>query len=868
MVAKLKIMKAKSIVLFTAAFAFLFTMTAAASAATNDVSGLLQKGLFEEEANRNLEAAIQAYQGVIAETDKDHQFAATAIFRLAECYRKLGRTNEATAQYQRVIRDFSDQTELVRLSRDYTGISNSASPTNSSFQERLEHILKQNNESEEDKEVKRIQALLKDSPDLVNAYNGLVTPLLVAVSREQPKVVTFLLDNKADTEVRDKRNDQTPLMEATGLGNVQILEMLLRHGADVNARNLGQKQIDPGAGNTALHYAAELGFKTVAETLINHGATVNAQNAHGKTPLQLTAEKGFKAVAELLLSHQADVQIKDSEGVTALQTAVRAGNRAIVELLLANKADVNSTDAHGWTALATAAQNGNIGIMELLLAAKANVNSANDYGVTPLIAASFAPAHLDAARLLLEHGAGVNARIAQTSSYTTGYTALHLAIAHNNDQLLEQLLDHKADVNIPVDYLDNSNIRGSTPLIMATYKSEPDIVRLLLDHQADPNRISQTGATPLHWAAGQNVQKDWKVIAELLLTHGAEVNARDEKGQTPLHWAVRNNNRGLVELLLAHHADVNARDNDGNAPLDLSPRQTVNNVSVRGIPQPAPGVIAPPSLSYQWYAQPSSSGGETNASGSISDILRAHGAVTELESGTIRYVRKGMEPQVVFRRNVPLQDNVTLFDLIAQVYIYAVSGQSEVRGLSFPDFAKIKIFRQPGDGTNFLSEDLESIFKAGDCNKNISLHWGDVVEIPEADHNVNDRWTGLSEPVRETLKKCLEHPVQITIKGHPISVNIAAQASYITITNGATYHHGPSLSKNTERPQVLSPWLREVVNKANVVLASSDLTRVKVTRTDPGTHKTESAVFNLEQDLPNNRLLLRDGDVIEIPEKE
>src|SRR5579863_4900424 len=93
------------------------------SGATNEVSGLLQKGLFEEEANLNLDAAIQAYQGVVTQTDKNHQFAATAIFRLGECYRKLGKTNEANAQYQRILREFPDQTELAKLSREYAGSS-------------------------------------------------------------------------------------------------------------------------------------------------------------------------------------------------------------------------------------------------------------------------------------------------------------------------------------------------------------------------------------------------------------------------------------------------------------------------------------------------------------------------------------------------------------------------------------------------------------------------------------------------------------------------------------------------------------------------------------------------------------------------
>ena len=56
-----------------------------------------------------------------------------------------------------------------------------------------------------------------------------------------------------------------------------------------------------------------------------------------------------------------------------------------------------------------------------------------------------------------------------------------------------------------------------------------------------------------------------------------------------------------------------------------------------------------------------------------------------------------------------------------------------------------------------------------------------------------------------------------------------------------------------------------MVNSANVVLASSDLTRVKVER------KGKDMVFNLEKEnaAPNSNsdLWLEDGDVIEIPEK-
>src|SRR3954468_9392818 len=78
---------------------------------------LLQKGLFEEEANHNLQAAIKAYQSVVQQTDEQRKLGATAIFRLGECYRKLGRTNDALAQYRRVFREFSEQEKLVQASQ-------------------------------------------------------------------------------------------------------------------------------------------------------------------------------------------------------------------------------------------------------------------------------------------------------------------------------------------------------------------------------------------------------------------------------------------------------------------------------------------------------------------------------------------------------------------------------------------------------------------------------------------------------------------------------------------------------------------------------------------------------------------------------
>src|SRR3954469_1717856 len=113
-----------SIIMKTAISLASFALMLSLAVTSHSAEGLtqtLQHGLFEEEANQNLDAAVKAYQSVIAQSDEERKVIATALFRLGECYRKLGKTNEATAQFRRILRDFSDQEQLTTLSRNTLG---------------------------------------------------------------------------------------------------------------------------------------------------------------------------------------------------------------------------------------------------------------------------------------------------------------------------------------------------------------------------------------------------------------------------------------------------------------------------------------------------------------------------------------------------------------------------------------------------------------------------------------------------------------------------------------------------------------------------------------------------------------------------
>ena len=83
------------------------------SAAETPVNELLRDGLYAEEVSRDAEAAAKHYSAVLDRYAGQRQFAATAIFRLAEVRRKQGRKDDAIALYQRLITEFPDLKDQV-----------------------------------------------------------------------------------------------------------------------------------------------------------------------------------------------------------------------------------------------------------------------------------------------------------------------------------------------------------------------------------------------------------------------------------------------------------------------------------------------------------------------------------------------------------------------------------------------------------------------------------------------------------------------------------------------------------------------------------------------------------------------------------
>ncbi len=208
--------------------------------------------------------------------------------------------------------------------------------------------------------VPLIGLLLDRGADIARAAPSGATPLSAAVTARRDNAVADLLDRGAAVDSRLPTGG-TPLMIAAALGFPEIMTRLLARGAQVNV-------IDE-RGTSALHAAAQFAFrssetdsaKRVLQLLLEHGADVNAANASRQTPLLLLLggraepgnpvdQKHLLALLPLFLLAHADLNAQDQRGVGPLHACAMHGLLLPARALLAAKADPTRRDVLDRTA--------------------------------------------------------------------------------------------------------------------------------------------------------------------------------------------------------------------------------------------------------------------------------------------------------------------------------------------------------------------------------------------------------------------------------------------------------------------------------------------------------------------------------------
>lgn len=282
-----------------------------------------------------------------------------------------------------------------------------------------------------------------------------------------------------------------PLCDASRNNALDDVKSLAREAKDLNA---GICQ-----GHPALQYATAVGTAEAMRILIKAGADVNAKDSADATALMWAVTNIEKT--GMLLEGGAEVNAVSKSGVTPLLIASNNnGSLEIIRLLLLKGADWKVKDATGTTALIGAAHSGDLSMVRFFLEKGADINEANKGGISPIVASSFS-GHYDVTKYLVAKGANVNVsntfagKVKHGLIGLIGLTPLMLNAPYGPVEVVKAILDAGADVNA-------RDSRGMTALMLAvaTDFQNPATVKLLLDRGADASLKDKYGETALDWA--------------------------------------------------------------------------------------------------------------------------------------------------------------------------------------------------------------------------------------------------------------------------------------------------------------------------------------------------------------------------------
>ena len=299
------------------------------------------------------------------------------------------------------------------------------------------------------------------------------------------------------------------------------LELLLRNGADPNARFKGYRPLHSMIQERphAQHDGGSAGRISCLKWLLAKGADPEQFGGWPSTHAIITAAfVGEPAFIEELR--------KAGAVVDGFVHAALGDIRRVERALAKDPAFAKARDPSGLTALHCAAGS--------RLGARSK---------------KIREALVEIARLLLDHGADVNATV---KSWDHDVDTVYFAVSSSQLQFFELLLERGAD--------------ATAALPATVWRSDTEFAELALRHGARINDAVDDRRPLL------NQMIRWGQIkpALWLLDHGANPNLADEQGWTALHQAASRGNEQVFKAVLAAGGDAVRRDKDGNTPLDIA----------------------------------------------------------------------------------------------------------------------------------------------------------------------------------------------------------------------------------------------------------------------------------------------------------
>ncbi|KAL9596846.1 MAG: hypothetical protein Q9219_005516 [cf. Caloplaca sp. 3 TL-2023] len=267
-----------------------------------------------------------------------------------------------------------------------------------------------------------------------------------------------------------------------------------------------------------------------------------------QTPLHRAAESGNATRFNRLCELGWPLEVMDSQGLTAgmIFEQKHPTKKALAALVLKG-----SSEEGGWALLHAAARGDLRRVRDLL---KEEVNALFvDQGQQSALYMAVDHNHCSIAECLLEAKGEELLRLKDDRS---GNTPLHKAATMGYEKMMEILLSYHPNI-------EDKQKQEKTALFLAVEWGHEKAVNVLLDHGAQVYTLGDTGGTPLHAAAQQNLPQ---ILRRLLRAPGGSqcVERKNQSGATPLWMALFGGSIECAEILRQHGVSLHVANNDGN----------------------------------------------------------------------------------------------------------------------------------------------------------------------------------------------------------------------------------------------------------------------------------------------------------------